>query len=165
MRKLERKTTGRMTGRTDRLRDSLRIGFTGTQQGMTTAQKEAIRDILHGVSFIAIHGGCVGADADFHDLCVQMRECDGIIIHPSNIPGKQMRLASDAKLMWVHAPRTPLERNRSIIQDSDRMLATPKEDRMVIRSGTWTTIRYARDAKRPLCIVDRFGHVHPENWW
>jgi hypothetical protein len=57
-----------MTGPTTR-----HIGFTGTRHGMTPAQRHAVSQLIAelaaGAAFTAHHGDCVGADAEFHDLC------------------------------------------------------------------------------------------------
>ena len=47
-----------------------------------------------------------------------------------------------------------LTRNHNIVLFSDVMLATPKQVEEQRRgSGTWATIRYARQAEKPLAIV------------
>ena len=49
------------------------IGFTGTRHGMTPGQRAAVAQLIaelaSGVGFTAHHGDCVGAGAEFHDLC------------------------------------------------------------------------------------------------
>jgi hypothetical protein len=41
-----------------------------------------------------------------------------------------------------------LERNLTIVQHSDIVIVTPKEDDEVQRSGTWATVRRARKLRR-----------------
>jgi predicted Rossmann fold nucleotide-binding protein DprA/Smf involved in DNA uptake len=51
-------------------------------------------------------------------------------------------------------PLDPLVRNKVIVNISDVILATPFEDKEVMRSGTWSTIRYARKVgKTPIIIL------------
>jgi hypothetical protein len=45
----------------------LRIGFTGTRQGMTKRQRNALRDLL-----AAHHGDAVGVDAEAHDIAIEL---------------------------------------------------------------------------------------------
>jgi len=46
---------------------AMRVGFTGTSQGMTRPQQEAVAALLlDPVPNEAHHGNCVGADAEFH---------------------------------------------------------------------------------------------------
>lgn len=139
------------------------VAFTGTQRGMTPQQKDAIREFLTGVRFVAVHGGCIGADADFHDICIKSSECEGVIIHPSNISSKTMVIAKNAKIVWVHEPKPPLSRNYAIVNGCSVLVAAPKELRMTLRSGTWATVRYARQQKKPIVIVGPDGNLYPEN--
>jgi len=49
-------------------------GFTGTRNGLNNKQKEEIKRILendnnNNLTIEVYHGDCVGADADFHDIC------------------------------------------------------------------------------------------------
>jgi hypothetical protein len=47
------------------------LGFTGTRQGMTLAQRKAIESLLRdglALDSVLVHGDCVGADADMHTL-------------------------------------------------------------------------------------------------
>lgn len=48
------------------------IGFTGTRKGMSSPQEDTLCNLLSLLSgFIAVahHGDCLGADAEFHELC------------------------------------------------------------------------------------------------
>jgi len=51
----------------------LDIGVTGTRQGMTAGQKSASRDLLAPHAGVILHhGDAVGADADGHDIAVEL---------------------------------------------------------------------------------------------
>ncbi len=52
-----------------------------------------------------------------------------------------------------HIPAPPLERNHSIVNVTERLIATPKEMEEVLRSGTWATIRYAKKMRKPVEII------------
>lgn len=127
-------------------------GFTGTQNGMTQAQKDLIRVFLemHKPTSV-IHGDCIGADKDFDDICTEM----GIPRYsmPCSITSK--RAFTDATVLRMPLP--PLERNRHIVAETDELFACPKEMREVLRSGTWSTIRYARKTKKTTYIFYKDG--------
>lgn len=140
----------------------VRVGFTGTRRGMTQLQKTFVAHLLFlKQADIAHHGGCVGADTDFDDICWNSRPSSiGTIIHPSNLRNQQgrWRIAS-----YVHKEKPPLERNKDIVNESDFLIATPKEYEEVLRSGTWATIRCARKQQRPIYIVYPNGFVKTQN--
>ena len=144
------------------------IGFTGTQRGMTRRQYIAVRDFLtRGVyatlphqRFYAHHGDCVGADAQFHAIARGFGDdCAGIVIHPCDITAKRARCVAIPPYDVVRPVKKPLDRNRDIVAESDVLIATPKEDHMQIRSGTWTTVRYALEAAKPVAVVLPSGAV------
>jgi len=138
---------------------TLVVGFTGTREGMTPAQKETVRKILLGVTggFWAVHGDCVGADAEFHSICLAMREqvssagphCYGITIRPGT--GETLRAFCTGDI--THPPRHPLDRNEDIVKECYVLIAAPKEWPEVQKSGTWATVRRARKLWRAHVIV------------
>lgn len=129
------------------------IGFTGTQEGMTLEQKNAVSDILRIVSpSHAHHGDCIGADKDFHDLCRSIRSIY-VIGHPGvDKYGRSPKRAhcvtdeNEAELPY-------LERNAVIVNKSQLVIATPKGYEEELRSGTWSTIRRARRFNRTVFII------------
>lgn len=145
-------------------RPVIHIGFTGTQDGMTTAQAERVLDLLHNVSsampigFRGHHGLCVGSDIQFDGIARQVPGFFGMTIHPCDIPHKQGQVPL-GRLDLVRPIRKPLDRNRAIVAESDIIIATPKEPQMQLRSGTWTTVRYALEARKPVAIVLPDGGV------
>lgn len=131
------------------------IGFTGTQIGMTWGQKITVRTVLEALREtggflqsvpIFHHGDCVGADAEAHELACAIGY--QIEIHPPAIAEKRAFLSG----LRVHMPLPYLARNRIIVESSQAMVATPKGQEE-LRSGTWSTIRYALKIKRPLWVI------------
>ena len=124
----------------------MRIGFTGTQKGMTDFQKHEVSMVLlfnsyicTGVSGEAHHGDCIGADAEFEELA--KKEGFTTYAHPASDTGNKRAYCKSDILL----PAKPaLERNKDIVNAVDIMIATPKENHEVLRSGTWATIRYAK---------------------
>lgn len=132
----------------------MRIGFTGTREGMTDAQKEAVRDLL--IKFTpewAHHGDCVGADADFHQICRDL----GIRVkgHPPIKPDYRAYCQFDES----NVPKAYYARNRDIVAESDLLLATPKETHQQPKGGTWYTVGYSQTVKKSRIIVWPDGEV------
>lgn len=127
--------------------DYIRIGFTGTRTGLRNEQKTQIIDILNNYDNIIVsHGDCVGADTDFHDLCLEYRKNNPektLKIHiypPNNIA---MRSFNDGDKIMEEKPY--LKRNLDIISNSDILIGCPiDKNNEVMRSGTWSTIRQAK---------------------
>jgi hypothetical protein len=128
----------------------MKVAFTGTQVGMTPQQEQEVRFQLNYLRpTMAFHGDCVGADADFHRIC---REVNGHIYirsYPPVNPAKRAYTEANEE-----APKQEyLARNRTMARLCDILIATPREMQEVLRSGTWSTIRYAREYGKRIVIV------------
>lgn len=125
------------------------LGFTGTREGMTPAQREAVASFIDAHKPEQIHhGDCVGADSEFQDAAIL--SCKPVIaIHPSDNHG----LRAHRRCNLMHAVKPPLERNHDIVNAVDHLLAAPKSHKHEQRSGTWATIRYAMRVGKPVTIV------------
>ena len=129
------------------------IGFTGTQEGMTDNQHIQVQRLLHTRDITeAHHGDCIGADSQFHDICKEKKY--KIIIHPPLKSYKRSFKNGDIIL----PKKDYLDRNKDIVDDSEIMIGTPKGSEE-LRSGTWSTIRYAKRMKKELYIVYPNGDV------
>lgn len=130
----------------------LKIGFTGTQRGMTPDQKAAVRNLLWEVGGGEFHhGDCIGADAEAHDIAVSLRF--DTVIHPPSDPSKRAFKWATARTHYIRTPKPYLERNHDIVDETQEMIATPGEYHEQLRSGTWATVRYARKLKRKITII------------
>src|SRR5947209_4151983 len=122
---------------------SIDIGFTGTRAGMTAHQRALVTELLSkGGIGVANHGDCIGADAQFHALCVSAGI--PVVIHPPTDP-KQRAYCTGALL--IESPLSYLKRNRNIVLRSGLLVATPRQaeaPRSTRGSGTWYTIDFAR---------------------
>jgi len=128
----------------------IHIGFTGTQQGMTQKQKDALFVILRdcGTDFIFHHGDCLGADEEAHEI-VRPFQGNWIVIHPP---------INEIKRAWFHGDeilksKEYLVRNHDIVDACEVLIAAPKTDDEELRSGTWATVRYARKQRRVVIIL------------
>lgn len=132
----------------------MKIGFTGTRLGMTGAQRAALQELLSKQTGEFHHGGCQGADAEAHDVA---RYCGlWIIEHP---PSNGVLWAG--KFVDERRPKKPyLDRNRDIVDETEMLIATPSSSTEELRSGTWSTVRYARKLRRKIIIIDTAGGFH-----
>jgi hypothetical protein len=128
------------------------IGYTGTRQGMTIQQVEVIRVFFSTNSIEeAHHGDCIGGDEEFHNICKEYGV--PIVIHP---PDDDRLRAFCQGAMRVEEPKPFLVRNQCIVNASDLLLATPKEEfepDPMRGQGTWSTVRYARRTSRLFRII------------
>jgi len=135
----------------------VKIGFTGTRTGMTTAQWETVGLIMAEALDIKKpnewhDGDCVGADEQAHGIAVTLKRVADIETHGHPCNKDEWRANKDFDVM--HEVMPPLVRNRIIVDSVDLMIAAPKEYENVVRgSGTWATIRYSFRKKKRLYIV------------
>ena len=146
----------------------MNIGFTGTRQGMTQAQwhwtKREILALKLDYENTFHHGCCVGADEQAHrivrDHIAKMGVWNwGIVLHPPQYT-KHKALCLGEVAQW--RPKPYLDRNRDIVNCSDILIAAPAGPE-VRRSGTWSTVRYARKCGKPIIIIYPDGRVEHEN--
>lgn len=126
----------------------MHIGFTGTQKGMTVKQLEDLKVILSELNLTDTihHGDCIGADAELHKLCSNM--IVPVILHPPTDPSKRAFCSGICLL-----PKPYLTRNKDIVNSSDYLIAAPNTAKETLRSGTWSTIRYARKLGKRVVIL------------
>lgn len=139
------------------------VGFTGTRRGMTCAQMERLRAGLEKLGpHTFVHGDCVGADAQAHDIADTHDDGLGlqVDIRPCTLTSQRAHCVQFSGK--TYEPKPPLERNRDIVDNCDVMVACPGEEREQLRSGTWATIRYAKRKRKPMYIVYPSGRV--EQW-
>ena len=134
------------------------IGFTGTRDGITQRQKEELFELIYILNLRAVHhGGCDGADDQFNILVRAKNYLQGsevkIHIHPSTIQSSK----KFHKESIVHNVTAPLRRNLQIVDAVRGLIACPKEDSEIRRSGTWSTIRYAKKMGKKLIIIYPIG--------
>jgi len=139
----------------------IHIGITGTQGGMTADQWTAIRDILRkyratttpaldALAYVH-HGCCVGVDEEVHQICLDFKIMT--ILHPPE-DDKRMSLHLPQSIVVQTHPRRPyLTRNHDIVDACDVLIAVPAQDDEVLRSGTWSTVRYARKRGKPILLL------------
>lgn len=136
------------------------IGFTGTRERPTLMQQHTLRAyliMLRKAGAEALHhGDCVNGDevADLRAMVEGYR----IVIHPPT--DEKLRAHCERRgPRFVCRPEPYLIRNRSIVNATSLLVAMPYTQHEEIRSGTWSTVRYARNLGRPIIILFPDGKV------
>lgn len=139
----------------------MKLGFTGTQQGATHKQVNSLIVLLNQLKPTEVHHGCcVGADYQFHNLC--LTRSYKIVLHP---PINTTKMAPVGEFFESREPAPYLKRNQHIVEECDILIACPKEMEEEVRSGTWATIRRVRRADKEHYIIwptGSYHHVQPQ---
>lgn len=141
------------------------IGFTGTREGLTQEQQEALTEVLGNMCAkrgwcILHHGDCIGADEDAHDIATGLHPMS-THIHPPSDGSKRAHCVGGRE----SKPRPYMKRNADIVKASSCLIACPlgaEGDHK--RSGTWATVRMARRAGKHILIIYPDGKRNVESW-
>lgn len=126
------------------------VGFTGTRIGMTAKQLATLRGVLQLLRPTETHDGdALGADAEFLRLAIERDPETRTVAHPCDIEAARAFRPHGTTL----EVRPPLDRNRDIVDACDILIAAPAGMAEERRSGTWATVRYARNLGRPIITV------------
>jgi hypothetical protein len=134
-----------------------KVGFTGTSKGASPAQLAELEEKLKALfadGFDELHHGlCIGAD----EQCAIIAKKLGfrVVAHPG-LPKDptNMKYRSDfAENDEMREAKPFIARDQEIVNEVERMLATPLTRAEVVRSGTWTTVRYARKVGRLIDLI------------
>jgi len=129
----------------------MKLGFTGTQRGMTAHQKRQFTALVASFDFVSEfhHGDCIGSDADAVGLVTMVDAFCTVVCHPPTVEAKRAFTPADHTLPAL----SYMDRNQAIVDACDALVATPKEGFEELRSGTWSTIRRARRRGIPVHIL------------
>jgi hypothetical protein len=141
----------------------MRVGFTGTRDGMTFGQAVAFNGIVASTADMTVfrHGCCLGADEQAARAVNLLNPSPTIFGHLSDVPA----MTSQEAVGYCDdtaQPERPLDRNKHIVDGCDILIACPKGPEE-LRSGTWSTVRYARKKGKQVVIVWPNGTVTKEN--
>lgn len=134
----------------------MNIGITATRDGLTGPQLQTIRQKLTPFTIrsdatILHQGCCIGGDEQIAIMAFALGF--HVCAHPpvdrryyfSQLAYELSTLKNDSKPF--------LDRNHDIVDQSSLIIAAPKEKYEVLRSGTWATIRYAREINKHTIIA------------
>jgi hypothetical protein len=152
-----------------KLAPAIVVGITGTRKGLSPDQERQLRRLLKkiydlyssdGEVWLA-HGDCIGVDSQAHKIAKEL----GYKIRrfpPSN--SSQRGFCDDADI--TEKPEIFSIRNHNIVRACDYLIALPRGDNEMMRgSGTWSTMRYARNvARKPYTIIYPNGRMDGKEW-
>lgn len=137
----------------------MRLGFTGTKQGLSWSQRETLSKYVNQVRpeiEVARHGDCIGSDFQFHIFCIDVKVPE-LIIHPPSDPKYRayahlIYSAPETKITVL--PEEPyLDRDHAMVDGIDYLVVCPITSEEFLRSGTWATYRYAKKKSVPHLII------------
>jgi hypothetical protein len=134
-----------------------KIGFSGTREGMTPEQRDALYNLLYDFPGAELHhGDCVGSDSEAHQIALDFNF--KIVLHP---PSNDKLRAFCPGAIDVRDPLPYLIRNEAIVKETNFLVAAPLDD--FHHSGTWYTIRKALAYGKVAYVICRDGKVEPLN--
>lgn len=137
------------------------LAFTGSKDRITVPQKQRLLCELKTArdqGFLWMHNGdCVEGDFIAATLWKSLKR--KVMLHP---PLRDKYRAFFNKADIVCEPRGYLERDSDMVECSERLYACPQTYDEQRRSGTWTTIRYARKLRLEIVIVFPDGTIRVE---
>jgi hypothetical protein len=131
------------------------VGFTGSRKGMTNPQKAKVRELMMLLlPDESHHGDATGSDMQFHEIARGVHRSK-IVVHPSDATQFRAYCKADE----TREPLPPLTRNKKIVQSVDVLIATPDDLKEKLRSGTWSTVRAARNIGLEVLVVSPNGQL------
>lgn len=136
---------------------TFKVGVTGSRYHIPDQQHAELKSrlwMLHGgcgprVDPWLLHGDCSGADSLAHDIAKAM----GYFIHvypPKIDTFRAFKVGFDL----IEKPDAYYARNRAIAEECDVLVAVPKKpESQDLRSGTWQTVRMARQLGKKVYII------------
>ena len=135
------------------------IGFTSTRRGLREAQVVSLVGLLIDLGCSEFHhGDCVGGDV--HGAAIAKKLGSRIVCHP---PIRDANRGYYEYNDMVNPPYDYIVRDHHIVNDSRILVACPHTPYEITRSGSWTTVRYARSLGRTIYIIKPNGTIETEN--
>ncbi len=129
---------------------SIIVGYTGTQIGMNALQLSLLESTLARLCPREFHhGDCDGGDKQAHDIVRRVLPNCWIVLHPPINEAKRAFCVGNE----TRKARPYLARNKEIVACIDELIGAPRTRVEQLRSGTWSTIRYARKAQIPVHLL------------
>ena len=133
----------------------MRVGITGTREGMNDIQRTEVRKVLHDLAREAEsedqvphfhHGDCRGVDVEAAAMARELGYT--VVCHPPTSDSERGHFGGDI----VHRPKGYLERDRAIVDSVDVLLVVPLQNIWQSSGGTWYTHDYAVKRGVPVSI-------------
>ena len=124
----------------------MKVGFTGTRRGMTQVQLDQLAFVLGIVGIPSGQEFHYGTHESVRLLADEQARNLAVLLGFTPVPH--------------HARRgEELQRDRDMVGLVDLLVAAPLTDREEVRSGTWATVRYARQRCIPVVMLSRGGRT------
>ena len=126
----------------------MKIGITGTREGMTAWQEKEVHKVLaelRGDSFH--HGDCNGVDVQAAAIAKSLGYT--IVCYPPTSTEEQGFFGGDV----MHEPAGYLQRDRAIVDACDVLIVVPKQMSWQPKGGTWYTHDYAVKTNKPFTVI------------
>jgi hypothetical protein len=137
----------------------MKVGITGTRDGMTPAQHTTLGGYLVFRTDITEfhHGSCQGADVEAAQAVARALPDCRIICHPGpeDCPHQQPSGVDHER----RKGKTHFARNRDIVNETDLLIVCPKQMEHQTRGGTWYTHDYARKKGKHVVVIWPSGAV------
>lgn len=135
-----------------------KVGFTGTSKGASEYQLRGLEERLKELKEDGFdefhHGLCIGADEQAAEIAKKLGY--RIVAHPGfskKNPDSLLYRSEFTGNDEVLTAKPHIDRDHDIVDSVAHMLATPLQREEQTRSGTWTTVRYARKQNRPTDVI------------
>ena len=138
------------------------IGFTGTRAGLTAGQVRTLqRELRFMMDYrnaeIFRHGDCKGSDEAAHNIAIEAGY--KVVLHPPT----DITIRAFCNRPWRVMLCEPYqERKKTIVIRSSLLIACPRQEKEIVRSETWWTIRFARELDKNIMIILPSGDLHFE---
>lgn len=137
------------------------LGFTGTRLGPRPAQHESLKRFIQTIAPTKfLHGDGGHSDAIAHGIVASFFPNCFIHVFPSTFGGGSITYQGSTNRIRVYDPMPALDRNRVIVKHIHGLIACPQRDTEDwAGSGTWATVRYAREIGCPIYIIRGNGLI------
>lgn len=133
----------------------MKIGVTGTRNGMNDIQSKNVWEFLVFARFNELHhGDCVGVDEEVADMAQSLGV--KIILHP---PVKTDLRANFPIFHESREPKSYFARNRAIVDECDLLIVVPMDNEPQKLGGTWYTHDYAKKTGKQTKIFYPDGRI------
>jgi len=104
------------------------------------------------------HGDCEGGDVEGAACAIDLGYY--IVCHPPISPRHRgwFKQNDETRVQYEYVVR-----DHHIVDESQVLIAAPHTSYEIVRSGTWTTMRYARSLKRKIYVIKPDGTIETEN--
>lgn len=134
----------------------MKIGVTGTRNGMNESQNIAVWKFLSGMyeECELHHGDCIGVDVQVAEMAEILKM--KVVCHPPEKTELQAFFKGNTE---SREPKSHFARNRAIVDECDLLIVVPMDNEPQKLGGTWYTHDYAKKKNKPVKIFYPDGRI------